>query len=357
MQPVNIAEFEPLARERLPADTFDYVSGGAGDEVTLRENRAAFQRIKLRPRTLVDVAKVSTSTKVLGHGLTMPVLLAPAAFQRMVHPDAEIATVRAAARAGVVMIASTFTSASMEEIAEAGGTRWFQLYCSRDRGLTQSLIQRAKEAGYTALCITVDVPRVGRREKDIRNHAAVPGEAMPRNFKDRLNLSAVPHAQQGSAIEKFVSDYLVESLTWRDIDWICSITDLPVLIKGILTDEDARLAPDYGAAGVVVSNHGGRQLDGAPATIDVLEEVVEAVAGRAEVLLDSGVRRGTDVVKALALGARGVLIGRPYLWGLAADGEAGVATVLDLLKAELELALALLGCTSVREVTKERVRR
>ncbi len=357
MEPLNLTEFEQLARDRLSVDAFDYVSGGADDEVTLRENRLAFRRISLIPRVLVDVSSVDVSTTVLGQQVGLPVLLAPAAFQRFLHPDGEVAAARAAANASALIVASTFSSASMEEIAVPDGPRWFQLYCAKDRERTRELLQRAADQGYSAICVTIDVPKVGRRERDIRNRAQLTADSMPGNFAQALDLSGVPDAARGSAIEQFVNDYLVEKLTWEDVEWIRSMTSLPVLLKGILSAADARLAVAYGIEGIVVSNHGGRQLDGVPATIDVLEEIVDAVEGNAEVLLDGGVRRGTDVVKALALGARAVLIGRPYLWGLAADGEEGVRRVLELLRDEVTLALALLGCPRVRDVTKEHVRR
>jgi isopentenyl diphosphate isomerase/L-lactate dehydrogenase-like FMN-dependent dehydrogenase len=353
MEPANLLDFEALARERMPQAAFDYVAGGADDEVTLRENRAAFERITFRPRVLRDVSRVEPGTTVLGEPTSFPVLLAPTAFQRLVHPEGEIAAARAAARAGVIFVASTLSSASLEEIAAAGGPRWFQLYCGRDQEITRNLVERAAAHGYGAICLTVDVPRVGRRERDVRNRTALPPEALPANFRTLLPPTA---EQRGSAIERLVNEYLVRSLTWDDVKWVREITDRPLLLKGILTAEDARLAVEHGVQGIVVSNHGGRQLDGAPATVTVLPEIVQAVQGRAEVLLDGGVRRGTDVVKALALGARAVLIGRPYLWGLAVDGEAGVARVLALLRAEVELALALLGCPSVGDVTQGHLR-
>lgn len=357
MEPLNVAAFEALARERLPIGAFDYLSGGSDDEVTLRNNRLAFERIALRPRVLTDVSTVDTRTRVLGHEVSLPVLLAPAAFQRFFHPDGELASARAAAAVGTVLVASTFSSASMEEIAGCGGARWFQLYCSRKREVTRELVERAARHGYTAICLTVDVPRVGRRERDVHNRAQLPGEALPLNFAHALDLANVPEAERGSAIEYFVNEYLVRTLTWKDVDWLRSVTSLPLLLKGILTAEDARLAIEHGIDGIVVSNHGGRQLDGAPASIDVLEEVVEAVGGRMEVLLDSGVRRGTDVLKAIGLGASAVLVGRPYLWGLSARGEAGVRRVLELLRQEVELTLALLGCPTVADVSRRHVAR
>ena len=334
--PINVWDYERLAEEKLDANAHAYFAGGAGDEVTLRENLAAFERRKLRPRVLVDVQSVSTATTVLGTQIALPVLVAPLALQRMAHPDGELATARAAAAAGTIMCLSSAATCSPAEVAAAasGGPRWFQVYVFTDRTITDSLIAEAVGHAYSALVLTVDVPYLGRRERDIRvdfeipEHLTVQGDLFSGGFD--------------------------ASLSWHDLEWLAGY-GLPVVVKGILTAEDARLACRHGAAAVVVSNHGGRQLDGVSASLDVLEEVVEAVDGRAEVLLDGGIRRGADVLKALALGARGVLIGRAMLWGLAAAGEEGVTDVLRLLRDEIELGLGLLGCRSPTEVTRAHV--
>jgi isopentenyl diphosphate isomerase/L-lactate dehydrogenase-like FMN-dependent dehydrogenase len=328
VQPVNIWDYERLAEEKLDANAAAYYFGGAGDEITLRDNVAAFERRKLRPRMLVDVGEVSAATTVLGTEIALPVLVAPLAMQRMAHPDGEEATARAAAAAGTVMCLSSAATCAPAELP-TDGPRWFQVYVWRPRTRTEAAIDEAVAAGYSALVLTVDVPYIGRRERDLRVGFTVP---------DNL-------AVQGDLF----GDGFDATVTWRDIDWLAGY-GLPVVVKGLLTAEDARLACENGAAAIVVSNHGGRQLDGVSATLDVLEEVVDAVDGRAEVYLDGGVRRGVDVLKALALGARGVLIGRPMLWGLAAAGEEGVADVLRMFREEVELALALLGCTSPAEV-------
>jgi 4-hydroxymandelate oxidase len=328
VQPVNIWDYERLAEEKLDPNAAAYYFGGAGDEITLRDNVAAFERRKLRPRMLVDVGEVSTATTVLGTEIALPVLVAPLAMQRMAHPDGEEATARAAAAAGTVMCLSSAATCAPAELP-TDGPRWFQVYVWRPRTRTEAAIDEAVAAGYSALVLTVDVPYIGRRERDLRVGFTVP---------DNL-------AVQGDLF----GDGFDATVTWRDIDWLAGY-GLPVVVKGLLTAEDARLACENGAAAIVVSNHGGRQLDGVSATLDVLEEVVDAVDGRAEVYLDGGVRRGVDVLKALALGARGVLIGRPMLWGLAAAGEEGVADVLRMFREEVELALALLGCTSPAEV-------
>ena len=335
--PVNVWDYERLAEEKLDANALAYFAGGAGDEVTLRENVAAFERLKLRPRVLVDLGSVATKTTVLGNEISLPVLIAPLAMQRMAHPDGELATARAAAAAGTILCVSSAATARPVEIAEAapGCVRWFQVYVFADRAVTLDLVEEACAHGYSALVLTVDTPFLGRRERDIRVDFKIPEGITP--------------------ISDIFARAFDRSLSWRDLEWLSGY-GVPVVVKGILTAEDARLACEHGAAAIVVSNHGGRQLDGVPASIEVLAEVAEAVDGRAEVLLDGGVRRGTDVLKALALGARAVLVGRAMLWALAVDGEAGVRHVLELLRAELELGLALLGCSSPRDVLRAHVR-
>ncbi len=318
----------------------------------MRENRAAFERWILRPRMLVDVSRVSTSTTVLGTESSMPLFVAPTAFQRTVHPDGEIAMARAAAAAGTVMCLSTFATATIEEVAESApdAPRWFQLYWSNDRGFVRDVLERAEAAGFTAVLLTVDLPRLGRRERDLRTAFEVPEELPVPAF---VALAEASRAVSPEDISWAVDD----TLTWDDLAWLRSVSSLPFLVKGVLTAEDARLAAGAGADGVVVSNHGGRQLDGVAAALDALPEVVEAAGDRLVVLMDGGIRRGTDVVKALALGAQAVLAGRPPLWGLGAGGADGAQRLLELLRDELELALALCGCTSPAEVTREHVGR
>ena len=334
-EPLNVWDYERLAEEKLDANALAYFAGGAGDEVTLRDNLAAFERRKLRPRVLVDVSSVTTATTVLGTEVSMPVLIAPLAFQRLAHAEGELATARAAAAAGTIMCLSSAATRSPRECAEAAGegARWFQVYVFSDRALTEELIAEAIEQEFAALVLTVDVPYLGRRERDLRLDFRLPEELEP----------------YGERLKAFDA-----TLSWRDLEWLAGY-GLPVVVKGILTAEDARLACEHGAAAVVVSNHGGRQLDGVPASLDALPEVIEAVEGRIEVFLDGGVRRGTDALKALALGARAVLIGRAMLWGLAAAGERGVTHVLELLRAEMGLGLSLLGCRSPAEVSRSHV--
>jgi isopentenyl diphosphate isomerase/L-lactate dehydrogenase-like FMN-dependent dehydrogenase len=338
---LNVWDYEAAAAEQLEPGAHGYYAGGAGDELTLRDNVAAFQRWQLRPRALVDVERCTTATTVLGQEVSMPLLVAPVAFQRVAHPDGEVGMARAAKAAATVMCMSTMATSTPEEVAETGVPRWFQLYVFRDEGLTRELVQRVAASGFTALVLTVDTPFLGRRERDLRTGFVV----------------EVPVASlgQGGLTPAETFALTSASVSWRDIERLASLSGLPVIVKGVLTEEDARLACEHGASGIVVSNHGGRQLDGVSATIDALEGVVAAVDGRVEVLLDGGIRRGTDVVKALALGARAVLAGRAPLWGLAVDGEAGARRVLELLQAEILGALQLLGCTSPADVTRDRV--
>jgi isopentenyl diphosphate isomerase/L-lactate dehydrogenase-like FMN-dependent dehydrogenase len=347
-EPVNVWDYERLAEQKLPAGAFGYFAGGSGDEWTLQANVEAYGRYVLRPRVLVDVTEVTTRTTVLGTEVSMPLLVAPTALQRMAHPDGEVATARAAAAAGTVMCLSTIATATPREIAEAApeAPRWFQLYVFRDRSLTEELVRSISELGYSAVVLTADTPYAGRRERDVRNAFTIPTDVVV------PNLPAPDESSLGR-----VFDTMSPAITWRDVEEVASMSGLPVLVKGVLTAEDALLAAEHGAAGIVVSNHGGRQLDGVPATLDALPEVVEAVGDRAEVLIDGGIRRGTDVLKALALGASAAMAGRAVLWGLAVDGEAGVRRVLELLRAEIELGLALLGCRSPDEVGSGHVAR
>jgi isopentenyl diphosphate isomerase/L-lactate dehydrogenase-like FMN-dependent dehydrogenase len=351
MAPLTVDEYEQLARERMDRAAYDYYAGAAGDERTLADNRQAFDRLKLRPRVLVDVSAIDTHTTVAGHAIDLPVMLAPTAFNRLAHADGEMAAARAAGGAGTLMIASTLSTCSLEQIAGAAtGDLWFQLYVYKDRSLTQELVARAEACGYLALVLTVDTPLLGRRYRDLRNGFVLPEGISMRNFA----AASTDAARWGkhSSFSAYVHDLFDATLSWQAVEWLRSQTKLPIILKGIMTGEDARLAIDAGATAMVVSNHGGRQLDGVAATIDVLPEVVNAVAGRAEVYLDGGVRRGTDVLKALALGARAVLIGRPYLWALAAAGEQGVRDVLALFRDELRLAMALAGRPTIESIDR-----
>jgi 4-hydroxymandelate oxidase len=345
----NCEALEPAARAVLSEAAYNYYAGGAEDETTLRANRAAFARFYLRPRVLVDVGEVDLSVDLLGERLSMPVLLAPTAFQRLAHPDGEKASARAARAAGTLMVASTLSNTSIEDTAAAApGPLWFQLYVFRQREITRALVERAEAAGCTAICLTVTVPVQGNRERDTRTGFRLPPELEMANFTG-LRQAGFPDAA-GSGLDAFIGREFDPTLTWDAVEWLRSITRLPVVIKGIATPEDAALAVEHGVDAVIVSNHGGRQLDCAEPTLLALPRVADAVAGRVPVLMDGGIRRGTDVVKALALGARAVLIGRPCLWGLAVDGQAGVERVLAMLRGELQRTLALLGRPSVPAV-------
>jgi 4-hydroxymandelate oxidase len=350
---LNLEEYEARARDLLPHEVYDYYAGGAEDEQTVRANRAAFARYVLRPRVLVDVSSVDTRIELLGSQVNSPILIAPTAFQRLAHPEGEIATARAAAAQGSIYVASTVATTAIEEIASAAPdtTLWFQLYVFRDRGITRSLVERAQAAGCKALCLTVTVPVQGKRERDIRNRFGIPANVDLANFRG-LQQSQLPPTT-GSSLEYFIAREFDPTLDWQAVEWLASISTLPILIKGIAHPADAKKAVEHGARGVIVSNHGGRQLDCAIATLDALPAVVDAVAGRIPVLIDGGIRRGTDVIKALALGARATLIGRPALWGLAVAGEAGVGSVLAMLQNEVARSLALCGLRAIREVTAE----
>lgn len=345
---VNVDDYRQAAREALPRMAFDYYAGGSRSGSTLRENRQAFDRIRLRHRVLRDVSGCDPGVELLGHRLSSPVLVAPTAFHGLAHDEAEAATARGAAAGGTLMSLSTLSNRPMEEVAEAAdGPVWFQLYVYRDREATAQLVRRAEAAGFSALALTVDAPVLGSRERDVRNRFHLPEGLAVANLPDAM-ADVVPEAGD-SGLAAYVASHMDPSLDWDDLSWLVQLTDLPVLVKGIVHPDDAREALDRGAAGVWVSNHGGRQLDGGVATVDALPGVAEAVDDRAPVIVDGGIRRGTDVIKALARGADAVAVGRPVLWGLAAQGASGVTKVLDTLREEVEEALALSGCRSVED--------
>ena len=355
---LTIDDWEALAKTRLGAMAYDYYRSGADDEHTLRRNREAYARFEIWYRTLVDVAEPNIGTSVLGTSLPTPILVAPTAYHRLADPAGEAATARAAAAAGTLYCASTLATTSLEDVAAAapGAPQWFQLYVHKDRAFTARLIDRAKNAGYRAIAVTVDTPVLGRRCADVRNGFALPEgmvmanlvEALPPDLKDGA----------GSELARFVASRHDAAFTWKDLEEIARLAaPLPLVVKGIARAGDALRALDHGAKAIWVSNHGGRQLDYAPATIDVLPEVVNAVADRAEVYVDGGIRSGTQALIALALGARAVFVGRPVLWGLAGNGEEGVAAVLALLRAELVRALQLAGCPDLAATRADLVRR
>ena len=353
MEPLNLDEFEAVARATLPSMTYDFIAGGAEDERSVAGNRAAFAKRALRNRVLVDVATRDLRTKLLGLDLPHPILLAPTALHRVAHPDGEAATARGAAAAGALFTVSTATSTPLEDIARAApeALRWFQLYHLGTREASESLIRHAVATGHRAIVLTVDVPLLGRRERDLRNvftlpegvgmaHAHEPAWALPGDERSRAWASPIASA----------------NLTWDDLRWIRAAGgDLPLLLKGVVRGDDARRALDLGVDAIWVSNHGGRQLDSAIATLDALADVVSAVGGKCPIVLDGGIRRGTDVIKALALGADAVALGRPQLYGLAAGGAAGVQRVVELLRAELDLAMALVGAPSLAALAPDLV--
>lgn len=345
---VALTDYEPLARQHLGEQAWAYYAGGAADEITLHDNREAYHRLKLQPRVLRDMKGGHTRISLLGQTYEHPVFLAPIAYQRMAHRDGELATVLGASAMRAGMIVSTRASITIEEIASASQTRlWFQLYMQPDREFTRDLVQRAEAAGYQALVLTVDAPLNGIRNRQHRAQFRMPPGIEAINLRGM----APPDMRPRMAGENVAFGSLLDDApTWEDVEWLLSITKLPVLLKGILSAEDAEMAIQHGFAGIIVSNHGGRVLDTMPATIDVLPEITAAVAGRVPVLMDGGIRRGTDVLKAIAFGASAVLIGRPYIFALSVGGAVGVAHVLNILRAEFEVAMGLTGCATVEDI-------
>jgi len=343
----DVMQFESLARERLPQMAYDYIRSGGADEITMRENRLSFERLALSPRVLVDVSKIDTRTSLFGAELQAPILLAPIAYQRVFHPEGELATARGANAGGVGFVISSFTTTAIDEIASnTQQPIWFQLYVQRDRGFTREMVERAVAQGCTAVCLTVDTPVLGCRYGQLQFALPAGIECVHvRGLAEKLRVSS--HQTHGSRIYDVLFD---PSFNWADIEWLRSFARVPVLLKGVLTAEDAARAVDAGVGGIIVSNHGGRNLDTLPAAIEALPHVADAVGERIPVLMDSGIRRGTDILMALALGARAVLVGRPYAYGLAAGGAEGVERVIRILREELERAMALTGRRSIAEI-------
>jgi 4-hydroxymandelate oxidase len=339
---LSLPEFEEHARRCMSSMAYDFVASGAADEQTLRWNREAYDLIKLRPRVLRDVANVDTTVTLLGRQLAFPILLAPTAYHRAIHPDGEIATAKGAGAAGATWVVSTATTTPLEDIARAAtAPLWFQLYIQPDKSVTKDLVQRAEGVGCKALCLTVDTPVQGARNRQTRAHFALPaGVTAPYMTQLGAGGRAVADNRRGVVV------------TWKDVEWLRSIAKVPVLLKGILDPDDADQAVNVGVNGILVSNHGARNLDTGPATIDALPDVVQRVAGRIPVLVDGGIRRGTDIVKAVALGAAAVLVGRPYCYGLAVGGAAGVQRVVEILRVELEMAMQLMGRRSLKELDR-----
>jgi 4-hydroxymandelate oxidase len=353
--PLTLDDFEPAARAVLPQGIYDYIAGGSEDEAALRGNREAFARYRFRFKILASTDHTDLSSELFGHHFRMPVHLAPTAIQRMTHPDGELAAYRAASDAGIAYALSTLSSAAIEEVAAAAtGPRWFQLYMHADRAVSASFVERAVDAGYSAILLTVDLPKTGRRERDIRNAFSLPEGLRYANLDARRSAATAdgpdPFAQNVNANAN-------PGLGWADLEWLVAKTSLPVIVKGVVRADDARHAVEAGARGLIVSNHGGRQLDYAIASLDALPEVVEAVGRDVPVLMDGGVRRGTDVLKALSLGAKGVLIGRPFLYALAVGGADAVTRMLAMLREEIELSMTLLGVRRLSELSTDLVTR
>jgi 4-hydroxymandelate oxidase len=349
----SLYDFEASAQKKLDPMASAYFGGAARDRLTLVDNRRAWDRINLWYRVLVDVSERNISTTVLGTDLSMPILIAPTAFHGLAHQEAESATVRAAGQVGTIACVSTLSNVPLETLADVStGPLWFQLYVYRDRGVTEALVRRAEAAGYEALVLTVDAAEIGTREGDHRHGFHLPNGLRAANLT-AAGLDTIPQDANGSGLNDYVRRLLDPSLTWADVDWLSSLTKLPIVIKGLIRSDDARRAYDHGAAAVVVSNHGGRQLDTAPSTARALPYIADAVGDKIDILVDGGIRRGTDIVKALALGARAVLIGRPILWGLAHNGQRGVEDVLSMLAHELMEAMALCGCPSIESISKD----
>lgn len=351
----NLREVKELARDTVDPTAFDYIAGGSGDEATLTGNVVGWEVYRLMHRVLEDVSGVTTQHRVLGREVPSPVLVAPTAFHQLVHPRGEVATAEGAARAGNLMVASTLSTTPLEGIAEASDApQWFQLYVYEDRKLTEQLVQRAEASGYEAIVVTVDSPVWGVRERDVRNNFSLPEGMGLANFPD-LEQEDLPETE-GDRLAAYVEQQLDASLTWEGIEWLTELTELPVVVKGIVHPDDAEEAMAHGCDALVVSNHGGRQLDAGVPTAHALPEVVEAVGDGIEVYVDGGIRRGTDVIKALALGADAVLVGRPILWALALDGANGVQRALELLDEEVANALALCGAERILELDPSLVR-
>lgn len=346
---LNVSDYARAARAKLPKEVLDYYEGGALDEITLRENTAGWERLKLYYRVLAGVGDRKMRTTVIGQAISIPICVAPTAFHRLACKEGEIATARAAKKARTLFILSSLSNTAMEKVfAEAGSPRWFQLYVYKDREVTRALVQRAEAAGADAIVLTVDAPGLGTRERDLRNRFTLPPGLTVANLAP-LGKENMPNVE-GSGLAAYVRDNFKSDLGFDDLDWLCGATRLPVVVKGVCRGNDALRAAEHGATAVVVSNHGGRQLDTAPATCEVLPHVAAAVGAHCEIYVDGGIRRGSDVLKAIALGARAVLVGRPILWGLAVAGEQGAAEVVEILKRELDEAMLLCGCTGIEDI-------
>lgn len=350
---INLNDIERKAAEQISHNAHEYYVGGGADEITIAENKRAFQEISLLPRVLRDVSQRSLDISLIGQTFAMPIGIAPTAMQRLAHADGELATARAAAAMNVPMILSTTSTIALEDVARVKGVPlWFQVYVYKDREATREIAQRAAQSGCKALVLTVDTPYLGKREREIKSGFHLPPNMELPNYR-ALGKTSVSQGKEESGLARHFTENIDPALTWKDVEWLRTVSGLPIVVKGILRSDDATMAAEHGAAGIIVSNHGGRQVDTALATIRALPAIAEAVENRLDIMLDGGVRRGTDVLKALALGAKAVFLGRPILWGLGYDGEQGVKRVLEILRDEFDLTMALCGCRNVAEITRD----
>ncbi|KAH8303077.1 hypothetical protein KR044_012222 [Drosophila immigrans] len=348
---VSVADFELKANGKLEKNALDYYKSGAGEQVTVSLNHEAYKRLRLRPRFLRDVSHLDVSCEILGEQLQWPLGIAPSAMQKLAHPDGEIGMARAAGKAGSIYILSTLSTTSLEDLAAAAPQtcKWFQLYIYKERSVTEQLVRRAERANFKALVLTIDTAINGDRRADAKNKFCLPSHLSLANFEGEL-AQGVVSCGGGSGLNEYVASHYDPSVTWKDIKWLQQLTHLPVILKGVLTAEDAELAREFGCSGIIVSNHGGRQLDTAPATIEALPEIVAAVGNELVVMLDGGIMQGNDIFKALALGAKTVFIGRPALWGLASNGQAGVEQLLHVMRDDFEVTMKLTGCPSLADI-------
>ncbi len=347
----DIKGFEHHAQNKLPKNIATFFSGGAGDEITLEENVSAFDRLKLVPRVLKNVEKRSLSTTVLDQNINFPLLIAPMAFQQLAHPDGEMAMAKAAHEHNIMIVLSTLSTFSFREIkVNSNVSSWFQLYIYKDREITKNLVQLAEESGYKGIVLTVDAPLYGKRVKELCNPLTLPSGLEVKNLQDAgLDLKGISTAK----LTSYLASLLDPSISWNDITWLRSVTSLPIILKGVMNPKDIQIAIEHNIDAIIISNHGGRQLDTSLSSIDTLKFIRDSVEGKLEIILDGGIRKGIDILKALALGAKAVMVGRPILWGLAAGGEEGVKRVLTILKSELDLAMALCGYTSISQINEE----
>ncbi|XP_030381413.1 (S)-2-hydroxy-acid oxidase GLO1 [Scaptodrosophila lebanonensis] len=351
MSLVCVEDFEQNAKTKLEKNALDYYKSGAGEQYSLKLNRDAFKRLRLRPRCLRDVSQINISCEIFGHKLQWPLGIAPTAMQKMAHPDGEGGNARAAGKAGSIFILSTLSTTSLEDLAAAAPDtiKWFQLYIYKDRSLTESLVRRAEKANFKALVLTIDAPIFGHRRADVRNNFSLPSHLSLANFQDE-KANGVITMKGASGINEYVSSQFDPTLSWKDIKWLKEITKLPIVVKGVLTAEDAILAREFGCHGVIVSNHGARQIDTVPASIEALPEVVKAVGNDLVVMMDGGILEGNDIFKALALGAKAVFVGRPAVWALAYNGQRGVEEMLHVLRKDFEITMALIGCQALKDI-------